>query len=64
VLAAADDRGYRNPNARKSLHCGTQVCDLCAQRTFCPLTRFSGLQTRWRTGLRPVFRRTYSLEKS
>ena len=29
---------------------GTQVYDLCAQRTFCPLTVSSGLQTRWAHG--------------
>ena len=55
LLAAADDRGYRNPNTRKSLHEETQVYDLCAQRTFCPLTVSAGYKPAGRTGRRPVF---------
>ena len=34
---------------------GTQVYDLCAQRTFCPLTVSAGYKPAGRTGPRPVF---------
>ena len=55
AVAAVAGRGYRNPNARKSLHGETQVYDLCAQRTFCPLTVSAGYKPAGRTGRRPVF---------